>query len=461
MKRPLPHATETFGVRRGRLTLSAGVLCAVLLSACAPSEEEEAEIELPSEPTAISPDRVVTCAEVGDCGEAGSVRWSLPLDGGYHTVYEDSGTPLLLPEAEWLDQAYSSPSALAHQGTVHYYEQDHFIAVDAETGEKLWEVTVDPEQSKNVKEVLFAGGNLIVNAWRERTEEALLYLVSPESGGEWKRIDIDTASAFIAPEATDERRVLIEDADGRYFLVDTDSGEIVWSRKPPTDASVGSLNDDGAYLLDKPGKDEKGPSRLIRLGLKDGRTLSDVDLPKRADIADLLTVADGTAVFAIQDSDDGLLWAADTETGETLWKYPEPVSVISIDPGGDLVHVQEGEEHRAIDAGTGKVSEKDVSEGAKVPIDQFGAQHRESDPEAPMADLITAAPYAYGPGVEEFSVDVGTAVWNLASYAAEDGSAVGLYNGCAPGGLEPPRPDVGAGGWRCTSPRLFAVDYGV
>src|SRR5690606_28028997 len=129
-------------------------------------------------------------AEAGDCGEAGSVRWSMPLDGDYYTVNKEDYAPRLFPEAEWLERAYPSPTALVHRGTVYYYEQDRFIAVDAESGERLWEVTVDPERPKTVEEVLASGDGLIVETWDLQAEEVLLYLVSPDDGGTWKRIDV-------------------------------------------------------------------------------------------------------------------------------------------------------------------------------------------------------------------------------------------------------------------------------
>src|SRR5690606_16172014 len=131
---------------------------------------------------------------------------------------------------------------------------------------------------------------------------------------------------------------------------------------------------------------------------------ADTELPEGPGTSSLQAVLDGAAVFKASAGGKDTLWAADAETGDVLWERPEDASFVAADPGGSLLYVQEGEEYRAVDAGSGEVVEEDVSGETSLLIDGFGARHAEPRRGDSESDLLGSVPRAYGPGVEEFGV---------------------------------------------------------
>lgn len=96
-----------------------GLVGVLALTAC--SAEEEADPAI-LEPSAISPDTLVTCEENGGCGEPGSVRWSLPLEGEYVMyVFEGTGgtdAAATLPLAHAVPGETVYPGATVHDGVL-------------------------------------------------------------------------------------------------------------------------------------------------------------------------------------------------------------------------------------------------------------------------------------------------------------------------------------------------------
>ncbi|CAM4309417.1 PQQ-binding-like beta-propeller repeat protein [Nocardiopsis rhodophaea] len=463
---------------KGWIVPLVGLVWFVSLVACAPEEEDDPAALAP---TAISPDERGTCKGAGNCGTAGALRWSLPLEGRYFLKdYGDDG-PIVLPEWMPYGNEFPPPEAVAHDGTLYYYEQERFRAVDTETGELLWTEEIDPDRPKAVDGVQAVGDTLVVYAQATRTEEGLLYLVDPEKDSpRWQRVDVPLWSAASGNGPAKDTRLLLESELAgprageldRYFLLDVATGEVEWDADLPERPDRDSLTGNVVYVEKSPRKDEKGSARIFRIDMADGRELSDFLVPgepregERVHATETGELVLGSSSCGKQGDgcDADPVRALDAETGELLWEYHENAAILSLVERGatTLVYIQDKDGYRSVDAHTGAVVDEDVSGDTENLIDQFGASdswwRRERGPDD---DLRMAPAKPFGPGVGEFSVKFAAGTRYLTSYVTAEGEAVGVYLGCAPDGMRSRRMDAPAPGQECVSPRLFTVDYGV
>ncbi|CAM3958333.1 PQQ-binding-like beta-propeller repeat protein [Nocardiopsis gilva] len=481
MRRPSAGVATMRRMPKGWIAPLVGFVCVVSLTACTPEDEADPAALAPS---VISPNKLVTCEDADNCGEAGALRWSLPLTGNYYLYRDDDGQATVLPESEVLGNEYPTPRAVAHNGTLYYYEHERFRAVDAETGNLLWTEDIDPKRPKAVEAVQVVGDTLVVYARDNRDgDEALLYLVNPtKDSPRWQRIDIPirVRVSLSDDDPANGTHVLLEkELDGGlkrgqygYFLVKVPNGEVEWSADLPGLGEAYAFTDDVLYVVEEEGEDEDESERVFLIDPADGREISDFVVPDGLQAKYRLHATEsGELILGSSDCPEPLdqcsgepLSGLDAKTGELLWEHPEKAVILSLveRDGTTLVYFHDQHGYQSLDARTGAIVDDDVLGATTALIDAFGASYpwREHKP-ASDADRRTAPVEAYGPGVGKLAIDMGAGTRYLTSYLTEEGEVVGVYQGCAPDGMRSQRMNSPAVWQECVSPRLFTVDYGV
>ena len=441
------------------------VLCALSLSGCSLLAEEE-PVVLPA--SAISPDTAVTCEDVGDCGEAGAVRWSLPLEGDFYVERSESSAPLVQPAGVWLDYGHPYPRAVESDEVLYLSTADTVTAVDTADAEVLWTQALDRE----VGGLRTAGSTLVASLPGHQ-----------DRGGDLRLLEVDRDGARVfgadLPEDLEHEESLVTsgshlllgerlprdaETDPRHFVVEAATGQVSWSaRLPSADGQI--LVDDVAYLRYTP---EEGPAHVV--AVTDGEPEAEFDIPEEAGPDALLrSVPGGPILFDTpgcapfgSGCDGERITAVDPADGEVLWSHTEPGEVVSVSGDDDqpLVYVRDEVGYRALDARTGEVLAEDDEVDPAGLLPEFGAERGEASEEMPLEeyDLIPVTPT--GPGVDAEPLDgLAVGAGHLTSYAAPDGRIVGVYLGCAPDGVGEPSLGTATGGAPCTAPRLFTVDY--
>src|SRR5699024_3402120 len=120
---------------RLRTLVVSGLFCALMLTACSAEEDDDGPA-----PSAISPNTYLTCEDSGDCGEAGSVRWSLPVDDDYHLAreVEERQASVIVHATQWLDTAQADPGAVVLDGILYHHRAERASAGALSHGEELW-----------------------------------------------------------------------------------------------------------------------------------------------------------------------------------------------------------------------------------------------------------------------------------------------------------------------------------
>ena len=434
-----------------------GLVCALVLTACFAEQEDDSATP---EPTAISPDTLVTCEDNGDCGEAGSVRWSLPLEGEY-TMYIYSDLPaVLVPQTQASVSDHFDPEAIVHDGVLYHYDHEQVLAVELADTEKLWTEEVDPDQLKSVQGLQAVGDQLVMTARENREWNSLAYLLDPtEDGLEWGPVDVEGEGLGKDTLPANHTHVLLTTSFGPgtedvRTLMNAATGEVEWASTLPGWIGTGALSEDTLFTLERSGEDSDDPDLVHRIDLADGQVVNDFPVPEGMEVDRLIVSENGDLIVAGRA-------VMDPENTELLWRIgasDEFQGIVEGDP--TLLHLSRGDDHWLVDARTGE--EVYTSNPAFSP-ESFGAEEQghEGGVDTSESGLLFRPLVAEGPEVRGFDIDLGAGTRHLVSYQDEEGAYVGVYQACAPDGVrelgwESPTDSPG-----CTAPRLFAVDYGV
>lgn len=466
------------------------VVCALtlLVTSCSLLQEESEEPD--HEPTAISPDRLVHCDEEGDCGEAGAVRWSTPLEGEYHVSAEsEGGFAYITAVREAVVATSHDVGAVVHEGTLYLNQRDHVSAVDAASGEVLWaDEQVDPEQNKRVEDLQLIGGTLVLSTTDPRERHAHVYSAPADREGDlqWTRVEHPDGEFDTFFSASGEEHLLLagareagdQGAPYPYHLMDAATGEITWSADLSGASVDHAFTEETLFVRDRGEAAEDEPDRLYPVDLSDGDEGEPVELSMDR-IGDRVAAVDaGTvAVYQSCDVDDDAgdndkrctrpVVGVDASDGDELWEHPRPSTVHDVvEEDSTRLLLEDSEGHWWVDASDGEVlGSADGLDGldGRVPegvVSRTGPwDHDEGSSEETDPFRVE-----YGLGVpghaEEIVVDQASGIRHVTDYVTGAGAAVSLFLGCAPDGLGQGSLDAPADGKPCSSPRLFAIDLG-
>ena len=463
----MPSVPPPPAFRPGSRTLPVlGLVCVLGLTACSGWAEEGDPAAL--EPTVISPDALVTCAEAGDCGEAGSVRWSLPLEGDYVMYTHVDGAAELRPEDHVVPGGQHPPGAVVHDGVLYHFEHDRVRAVDLDTLGLLWTEEVDPDQAKQVWRLQPVGDRLLMLARHNRTTGDLVYVLHPGSDGlEWEVLDFAVYIAWDGGLPVNDTHLLVlEDTEAEvHHYIEAATGKVEWSAELPGRLDPTALTNDTVFTIERTDEDDE-PDLIRRVDLTDGRVVDEIPAPEEFSSAGSSALVAGPGGDILM----GARGALDTGTGELLWTHPEgglgeeaspdgAVRFDEVDPA--LLHVQEAGEARVLEARTGELVEEDA------PDPRPEAFENQSLWNSDAFDLSGTKRYlapirVLGPGMEDrLIIEFGAGTRHLTNYRTEDGAYVGVYQACAPDGMRSAGWDNATVYRACVAPRLFAVDYGV
>lgn len=439
-------------------------LCALSLAGCSLLAEEE-PVVLPA--SAISPDATVTCEDAGDCGEAGAVRWSLPLEGEFYVERSESSAPVLQPAGAWLDHGHPYPRAVETDGILYLSTSETVTAVDTAEAEVLWTQEVGGE----IGRLRLVGPTLVAHLPGYGDDGGDVRLLEVDrDGARVFEADLPEDFEHLGAQVTSGSHLLFreylphgDESDPRYHLVEAATGKVDWSVSLPL-ADAHLLVDDTVYL-----KYDPEDARAHVVTVTGGEPGAEFDVPEEAGDASVLrAVPDGPVLFDTpgcapfgSGCDGGRVTAVDPADGEVLWSHDEPGEVVSVSGDGQpQVYVRDEVGYRALDAGTGEVlAEGDGVDPAGL-LPEFGAERGEAREEMPLEeyDLLPITPT--GPGVAAEPLDgLAVGAQHLTAYAAPGGTVVGVYLGCAPDGVGEASMGAATGGAPCAAPRLFAVDH--
>lgn len=477
-----------------------GLVCVLALSACSAAEENDSG----PAPSAISPDALVTCEDNGDCGEPGSVRWSLPLEDGYQISRSREEASTITPTSRWLDPGAPVPGAVVDDGVLFHYRESLVTAIDTADGTELWTEELDHP----VTSVRTVGGTLVVRTFQPGEEEnrRIQLLISERDGARPLETDLPEdlllAGSVVANDthlAVWEDLVQLDrDADSRFFLVDASTGEVERTHSARAVLLGDNLADDNTlYLRPLSPESNDDPTRIV--GIADGSEVVEFDLPEEVGPSSYRLWATGTGevlfnnghcTLGESDCRNRRITAVDADSGQTLWSEERAGAIVSLTEDGSTtrLHVNAGNDYRTLDARTGEVlaEGEEAAEETEALIRAFGSRHPhpraalpselrsavdeealgEEEAEevaARLAQALDMVPAELrGPGVDEITLDgLAAGIRHLTSYLSEDGDAVGVFLGCAPGEVRTPSWDAASPEAVCAEPRLFAVDYGV
>ncbi|QVQ51217.1 PQQ-like beta-propeller repeat protein [Spiractinospora alimapuensis] len=409
------------------------------------------------EPNEISPDELVTC-EGEECEEPGALRWSLPLDGEYVVPFEYDEYTAMLP-IETLE--FTSGPIMTHRdGVVFLGERDILMAVDANTGERLWRESMESEHLRSIERLHVTDAGVLVSGNRPQGEGRGMVLIDVESGTGLNTFDDEWRSAWV--QRVDGNRVLLSAGADLYMMGDAESGEILWSAEVDEDERIISGPLDGVlYAADNPGR--SGTTILSSLSRIDGETgqgLGRVDLSDEARAPRPARSFTGTQEVIlsrlecdVEKCEPGGMSVVDGETGELLWDSRPFAFDVAEEDGRWLVNLREGDDVRMVDARTGEAVREDTPDAMEnvgrlrteleYP-DGYGDPRRQVALRFPGQDATAWDGDVIGPELLSPGID------------SENGPIAMVY-GCAPDGLEPEPSDTSRPGSLCVKPRLFAI----
>ncbi|WP_158613059.1 PQQ-binding-like beta-propeller repeat protein [Nocardiopsis sp. Huas11] len=439
------------------------VACALVLSACSALAEDDRPAS--AEPSAISPDAVVDCAENGDCGQPGAVRWSLPLDGDFYLERHEQSAPQLRPAGHWLDGRHPSPGAVMADGILFVHVADTVTAVDTVTAATLW--TESP--GFDVAALRMIGPTLVVSAAASRDDGTSLRLLDVDrDGARAMEPDLPEDLDHVDVLTADDTHLVLREQlpwdteeDPRYFLVEAATGQVEWSARLES-GGAHALADETLYLIYAP---EDEPAFVA--AVTGGERTAEFGVPESAGAnSEPWALPGGPLLWDTPDCGSGdarcggeRITAVDPDDGEVLWTHPAPGRIVST-TAGEEVHVRDEDGHRTLDARTGEILAEDGDVDPVALLDEFGAERQDFGPgmSAQEYDLLPVRPT--GPGVDAAPLEgLAAGAEHLTAYEGTEGEVVGVYLGCAPDGLRPPSMAAPTGGTTCAEPRLFTVDH--
>lgn len=480
-----------------------GLVCVLALSACSTGEEDGSG----PAPSVISPAAPVACEDRGDCGEPGSVRWSIPLPDDYQMTRSREEASRITPASQWLDHEAPNPGAVVDDNGILYHHRDALVtAIDSGSGTELWTQELDHP----VERVRMAGQTMVVRTLTPGERgDGRIHLFLPDGDGA-RPLETDLPEDVLLGRriaANDTHLVVwdeilwgFDDDVARIFLIDAATGAVEWEHTGRVGLRNHNLSDDNTLYLEQP-EPESVDEPLSIVGAVDGEEVIEFDLPEEVgrssyqlwatDTGELLFNSDhctlGQAGCA-----DRRITAVDADTGRTMWSEERAGAIVSMTEDGSTtrLHIETGNDYRTLDARTGEVLAEGVEAAGETEalLGSFGVSHphprtvlpselrsldeeslAELEPEeaeeladrrAQELDMIPAG--LYGPGMEEVTLDgLAAGIRRLTTYLSEDGKVVGVFLGCAPGGVRPSSWDSASSEAVCAEPRLFAVDYGV
>ncbi|MEU0237691.1 PQQ-binding-like beta-propeller repeat protein [Nocardiopsis sp. NPDC006198] len=439
--------------------------CVLALSACSGPDQDAPQAP---EPSAISPDTVVLCQESDDCGQAGAVRWSRPLQGGFYLDRPQGfeHAPYLQPAGHWLDYGVPPTGAVEDDGVLYLHDVDTITAVDTATAATLWTEPVGVA----VDELRMVGATLVALPAPVRGEVAPpRFLEVDREGAHMLESDLpqDMGAKVLASDDThlalQESLPGTSDEDPRHFLVEAATGRVEWSVRLAW-AGSHAVDEGTLYLGHSP---LEGRHHII--AVRDGEQVADLDLPEEAgrrsdlwpSLAGPLLVEPYSCAPVEEHCEEDRITAVDPADGEVLWTHTALGNIVSVSDGDEpRVYVRDEDGYQALDADTGQVLAQDDEIEPSELLAAFGAQRPEPSEGMDEQDYNLLPFSPTGPGVEERPLEgLAAGAHHLTSYLAPDGGAVGVYTGCAPDGLRPPAMDAPVGDPMCAEPRVFAVDY--
>ena len=448
-------------------------VCALALTGCSPSPEDEEE-HVPFPASAISPDAVVTCAETGDCDQDQAVRWSRPLEGDFYLERFEEEAPALRPAGHWLDVLHPLPGVLEDDGTLYLYNADTITAVATADGERLWRRSLD----HHVEGLEMVGSTLMVDLATHRDDGHAFLLLDADGDAPAREPDLPENFEHRGVSAFDDTHLVLRESRGHddegdplYLSVEAATGEVAWSTTSP-EADAHALLDGDLYLR-YASEDDPGHVTV----LTDGEQTAEFQVPEEAGNAPtpwpapdgpLLLNTPDCAPFA-GDCDGERITAVDPADGRVLWTHPVPGGLLSLTEGpeGPRARVHDEDGHHTLDARTGEVLTDATAPGEgqerlTETLEEFGA--RSEEPTEGMSpaeyDMLQLRPTGPGVDADPFD-DLAVGAEHLAAVPGPEGEVVGVYYGCAPDGLRPPSLDAPTGANPCVAPRLFTVDYRV
>lgn len=278
-----------------------GLVCLLALSACSAGEEDDSG----PAPSVISPATLVTCEDRGDCGEPGSVRWSIPLTDDYQMTRSQEEASRIAPAGQWLDHQAPDPGGVVDDNGILYHHRDTLVtAIDTVGGTELWTEELDHP----VDRVRMVGQTLVVRtlAPGERGNGRIHLFLPDGDGARSLETDLPEDVSLGWRMAVNDTHLVvwdeifwgIEEDVARVFLIDAATGAVEWEHTGRVGLDNHNLAEDNTVYLRQPAP-ETDDEPLSVIGMVGGEEVTEFDLPEEV----------GRSSYQ--------LWA--TDTGELLF----------------------------------------------------------------------------------------------------------------------------------------------
>ncbi|CAM4034596.1 PQQ-binding-like beta-propeller repeat protein [Nocardiopsis rhodophaea] len=187
-------------------------------------------------PSSLSPVEPVLCIDGRrdgeDCTAAGTLRWSIPLEGDHYVGIGDRGDKLFNADSRITPQATHSAEVLS--GVLYHAEDDMVRALDPETGEVAWSTDLRGDIPAETH-AFFASDAGIVALLRSGDQHfrnvGELVLLDRNDGGVLNRTPLDADTVVVG--ASDDSYIAwhdaLQDEPYRYTAYDLMSGDEKWS----------------------------------------------------------------------------------------------------------------------------------------------------------------------------------------------------------------------------------------
>jgi outer membrane protein assembly factor BamB len=197
------------------------------------------------------------------------------------------------------------------------------VAVDAESGKRLWREDLDVEISGGVG----VGGGLVMVG----TEGAAVYALEAKTGEQ--RWQTTVSSEVLSAPASDGRVVVIQSIDGRITGLDAANGNLIWTYENPVPA-LSLRGTSSPLIIGNAVLSAQAGGSVVSLALDNGTLrweervaipTGNSDIDRLVDIDGELVVGDNNLLLV--PSYQGYLSAIDSNTGQTRWRVEESSDV--------------------------------------------------------------------------------------------------------------------------------------
>jgi len=197
------------------------------------------------------------------------------------------------------------------------------VAVEAETGKRLWRADLDVEISGGVG---VGGGMVLVG-----TEGAAVYALDAQSGEQ--RWQTTVSSEVLSSPASDGRFVVVQSVDGRITGLDAANGSLLWTYENPVPA-LSLRGTSSPLIIGNAVLSAQAGGSVVSLALDNGTLrweervaipTGNSDIDRLVDIDGELVVGDNNLLLV--PSYQGYLSAIDSNTGQTRWRVEESSDV--------------------------------------------------------------------------------------------------------------------------------------